>query len=416
MKQTRESVLVGVLVALVALLYAPPLDLSENIEQYLSSAFFAERITPAQLHTDFRQGRLNILIVPGHDDITVGAQYRSLKETDLNAVLGGYLFDYLSQDKTLGVFRTRDASGKTEPWFESYINSHIEAIRSFREDAKEVMSFALREGHVSVSEQSVEHNTAADDASISLYGVNKWANESAVDLVIHVHFNDYPGRYYAYPGKYRGFAIYAPEGQLPNSRASMDLAGSIAQRLISHYAKSTFPGERDNVVSDQDLIAVGSNATRDGASLLIEYGYIYEPQLQNETIRDATLRELAYLTYRGITDYFAQDGSQPIVLGDTTLLPYTFASNLTMRDEGIAVLALQAALVEDGVYPPIGKSFFNCPLSGYFGECTKASVALFQDQYMKDELKSLGLTRGNGFVGSVTRTVLNQRHRSGQEL
>ena len=50
-------------------------------------------------------------------------------------------------------------------------------------------------------------NIAPDEMGVRLYGINKWANENDIDIVIHVHFNDYPGRPRTGSGKYSGFSI-----------------------------------------------------------------------------------------------------------------------------------------------------------------------------------------------------------------
>ena len=124
----------------------------------------------------------------------------------------------------------------------------------------------------------VEHNSVANNTSLRLYAINKWANENDVEIVFHIHFNDYPGRNLDQPGKYSGFSIYIPEYQLPNHITSSGLAKSLKNQLEKYFAKSDLPIESSILIEDQELIAVGSNASRDGISVLTEYGYIYEPQ------------------------------------------------------------------------------------------------------------------------------------------
>ena len=125
-----------------------------------------------------------------------------------------------------------------------------------------------------------------------------------MDIVLHLHFNDYPGRAYDLPGKYSGFAIYIPDDQLPNYRASSEIAQSIRQELKKNQTESNFLKEKDIIIEDQQLIAVGSNASRDGVSILLEYGYIYEPEFANKAERTRALQQLAKQTYAGVKNFF----------------------------------------------------------------------------------------------------------------
>ncbi|MBI2097542.1 MAG: hypothetical protein HYT46_01215, partial [Candidatus Vogelbacteria bacterium] len=106
-------------------------------------------------------------------------------------------------------------------------------------------------------------------------------------------------------GPYRGFSIYVPEQQLPAHRLSRDLAESIKSRLLLESPVSNFPKEDAGVIEDQELIAVGAQGSRDSASLLIEYGYIYETRFTDPARRAAVLDRLAFRTVEGIRNYFA---------------------------------------------------------------------------------------------------------------
>ncbi len=160
---------------------------------------------------------------------------------------------------------------------------------------KETMSELVRAGEVH-NVEGVIHNSAPDETALKLYGINKWANENNIDIVLHIHFNDYPNRKYNREGKYSGFVIYVPEAQYSNAKASRAVAEPIFNQLAKFYPKSDFLREQDGMVGDQHLIAIGAHNTLDPVGMLIEYGYIYEPQFLNEKIRGSIIKELAFQT------------------------------------------------------------------------------------------------------------------------
>lgn len=271
--------------------------------QNLASLIFTEKLTPKDLKEHYKNKNLKILIVPGHDKDSYGAQYRGVTEENLNAKLGNYLYDYLSSNSHFSVFTIRGLSGEYNGWFLEYLRKEKTNVTSFRDKLKTVMKSFLKTGAITKNTK-VYHNPAADNTSLNLYAINKWANDNNIDLVIHIHFNDYPGRAYDLPGKHNGFAIYIPEKQLPNYTTSSEIAESIKNELVSILKPSNYKKEKDTIIEDQQLIAVGSNASRDGASILIEYGYIYEDKIYNKTLRDQTLANMAYKTYEGLKNYF----------------------------------------------------------------------------------------------------------------
>ena len=88
----------------------------------------------------------------------------------------------------------------------------------------------------------VYHNSAKDDDSLRLYAINKWANENKIEIVFHIHFNDYPGRKLNQVGEYAGFSIYVPEYQLPNHRASSELADSLKNQMEKIFCQKRSSG------------------------------------------------------------------------------------------------------------------------------------------------------------------------------
>lgn len=274
-----------------------------NILSYIAAPFFAERITPEDLRKKYENGQIKVLIVPGHDDELPGAQFRATKEADLNAKVARYLFDFFNNDDKFKPFITKEKDGSYSQWFLDYVSSNRKAVAAFRKKLKTIMRGAQASGDIK-EQKGIEHNSAAESTSIKLYAMNKWANDNDIDIVIHIHFNDYPNRARDKAGKYSGFAIYAPENQLPNSRASVSMALAVKKALESSFRASNLPMEQSTVIEDLDLIAVGSNASRDGVSILIEYGYIYEPQLARKDLAEEASQKYASLTYSGIKNYF----------------------------------------------------------------------------------------------------------------
>ena len=79
--------------------------------RYVAGPFFAERITPEQILTNYETGKIKILIVPGHSNDSFGAQFRGIKEAQMNAELGQELLSF--SEKTISLKLTPPAF-KTE--------------------------------------------------------------------------------------------------------------------------------------------------------------------------------------------------------------------------------------------------------------------------------------------------------------
>ncbi|MEK7585357.1 MAG: N-acetylmuramoyl-L-alanine amidase [Patescibacteria group bacterium] len=266
---------------------------------------FPERLTPDDAATKYAKGELRVLVVPGHDNTYSGAEFRGLRESDLTRTMAERIVFYLKQNRNLSATTTRDFStGEYSPEFASYFEREREAIRSFRSTLRRQFVSLLQSGQVK-EEVVVPHNFAPDEASIRLYGINKWANEHLIDLALHIHFNDHAGRRGGQVGKYRGFSIYVPEDQLPGHRLSHGLAESIKEKLALESPVSDLPKESSGVIQDQELIAIGANGSRDGASILVEYGYIYETRFVDPARRAFVLDLLARRTAEGLAAYFA---------------------------------------------------------------------------------------------------------------
>ena len=256
------------------------------------------------------------------------------------------------------------------------------------------------------SSPKVYHNSAPDSVAYRLYGLTKWSNENAVDIAIHIHFNDYPG-HGRIPGKYAGFAIYTPEAQYANSTTTRALSETMFKRLSKYNPVSNLPVESDGIIEERELIAIGANNTADAASALIEYGYMYEPQFLNIDTRGLAIKDLAFQTYLGLEDFFNPRGVRSLAATyDTLVLPYIWRRILPETSRELRdIYALQTALQVEGVYPPQGKDQYDCPRTGKIGPCTKSSVEVFQKKYGIEE---------NG-VGEKTIGELNRLY-SGRSL
>ena len=377
--------------------------------RYVAGPFFAERITPEQILASYKTDKIKILIVPGHNNDSFGAQFKGIKEAQMNAELGQELFEFFQKDGKFEAYAIRIKNGDYSQWFSDYFESNKEEVEKFREDSRKQMRQAIEQG-MPAGDNQVYHNSAADNDSLRLYAINKWANENNIEVVFHIHFNDYPGRKLDKLGEYSGFSIYVPEYQLPNHRASSEVAKPIKNQLEKYFAKSDLPAESFALIEDQELIAVGSNASRDGVSVLTEYGYIYEPQFANKETRGVILKELAYQTYIGIKKFFNGNDFTASEY-ETTLLPHIWNNPLKKgsASESKDTLYLQMALHKEGLYPPENKTFNDCPLSGVFGNCTFEAVKKFQEKYADGILTENDKTeKAGGFAGPKTLAKLNE--------
>ncbi len=369
-----------------------------------ASVFFVDSITESDLKELFDRaqrgnGKLRVLIVPGHDNESGGTEFRGVREADMNVEVGENLFRLLSADAAYEPVLVRTREGYT-PVFKEYFESQKKEIIAFLNEKKALMRTEVRAGTVHFLD-GVVHNSAPNDVALKLYGINKWANEHDIHIVIHVHFNDYPGRPRHRTGRYNGFAVYVPDRQFSNAKASHAVAQALFAQLSHFYAESNLPVEDSGVVEDQELIAIGANNTLDPASVLIEYGYIYEQRFLDADIREVTMRELAFQTYRGLNRFFGKYG-EVFEKYPTTLLPHDFEQPMKQGTENNpSVLSLQAALLFENLYPPAGESKRNCPLTGSFGPCTTEAVKLFQQKN--------GLPQ-SGTVGELTLQKLNEKY------
>lgn len=345
--------------------------------------------------------KIRILLVPGHEPDYGGAEYRGLKERDMNIELANNLAEILKNNSKYEVFVTRDDKSwlpELSDYFKNSWGDIVEWKNLYKEEYQGLQSII---GNNS-TKPKVYHNSAPNNVALRLYGITKWANEKDMDIVIHIHFNDNPGHTPNSPGKYGGFAIYVPEEQFVNSTTTKTIVESIFQRLSKYNAISDLKGESEGVIEESELIAIGVYNTADAPSMLIEYGYIYEPQFADKNTRDLAIKDFAFQTYLGIQDFFGS-GNDYSLAYDTLMLPYRWQREIKINDgPSKDILALQTALQSKGLYPPTSRNKNDCPRTGTFGSCTKAALIEFQSKNgIKDE---------NGIVGPKTLEVLNKEY------
>ena len=247
---------------------------------------------------------IRILIVPGHDGQSFGAQYGNIKEADMTLSLADEIYNILKKDKRFEVHITRNWQGYTKE-FTDYFTIQKDAILAFKEKAKENTKKEIAKGTL-VNDIGVPHVSVSPNVSLRLYGINKWVDENKMDVVLHIHFNDYPRPNKWVIGKYKGIAVYVPDKQMANVKESKSLGEQIYKELVTKYTVSNYEKEKAGVIEDQKLIATGARGTLDSRvrSILIEYGYIYQKIFRNTKTRHQAYKDMTGLTTKGIINYF----------------------------------------------------------------------------------------------------------------
>ncbi len=338
---------------------------------------------------------VKILIVPGHDDEFSGAQFRGVREADLTLALAKKIRDDLANDSNISVALSRNDVMYT-PELTDYFKNKSSNIASFIKNHAQDTRAAIAAGEIAVSSQ-VPHANANDVTVTRLYGINKWAAEQNFDLILHIHFNDYYPRPLSKPGDYFGYTVYVPDSQLPNARPAKPFGESVAKRIGQIFPRSSMPLEQKmsdefGVVPDLKLIALGANRTLMIPSILVEYAYIYEPQV-TVPLFSQTSQVYAQATATGITDYLSG------TVSNKHSASFHFDTDLeSSQNKKPDALMLQLVLAEMGLYPPKPKTTTDCPFTGVFGSCTKSSIESFQKKFYLSV---------DGLFGKKTRAAIN---------
>ena len=275
---------------------------SEQISRQSVALSFQESILSKDLISRYRRRKLRVLVVPGHDNQYSGASYQGKREADFNIEFARHLVETLAADPKLEVMVARDlVTGFYSAEIAELLDKDRDSVLSFKAAKKSLMNELLAGGLVE-DRSTNNHSFATSEISYRLYGINKWINDNDIDLAIHIHFNDYPG-HKSGPGKYKGITVYTPDEQYPNGQAGIDVGVAVFEALNQIRPTSNNPLELTGVVPDQELIAIGSNASVNAAAILVEYGYIYETEFQSPVEREKIFKAMAEKTYEGLVNY-----------------------------------------------------------------------------------------------------------------
>lgn len=378
-----------------AVFFVPSITIAQIQGDYRNVAV-SDQISGASTATSTTTKKVRILIVPGHQPDAGGTVFGTLYERDVAVDIADALATLLTQNPHYEVMVARTKTA-WNPILQNYFDMHTPEIETFMQSQWLQMANRLADGSFILEDDQVYHNTAPSETALQLYGINKWTNDNNYDITLHLHINDYAGRRAINIGTYDGFSIYVPDHQYSNATVSKAIGEAVAVRLNEYHATSTLPREDVGVIPDRQLIATGSNNSADTAAILIEYGYIYEPQFRDSLVRPVAIADYALQTYLGLQDFFKDSIS--LSYGSISF-PYDWTKVTGKQDErGPGVYALQAGLHYLGFYPPSGKSFSECPVSGVAGACTQTAIMEYQ------AIRGLNIT---GTLGPKTRAALNQ--------
>jgi N-acetylmuramoyl-L-alanine amidase len=342
---------------------------------------------------------VHILVVPGHEPDNGGTNFGDIYERNLVVPIGMYLENFLSENGGYQTFITRNTTA-WNPIFADYFKNNWNQIIAWEQAAKAAWLASSSAPTGSLSGEIA--NNAAPDAALHLYGITKWADENNIDLMVHIHLNNYPeAMAKKIVGKYSGFIMYMPSPSLKNSAAAEPIAQAIFDRFSLYNPVSNLPVESKGLETDDQLIAMGAYNTADMPSILIECEYIYEPQLVNLSTRDIALRDFAYQISLGIEDYYSHRAQVTAASSyDPADNVYNWQNRVENADgDSKDIYAMQTALIMDGDYPPKGTTGNDCPHSGTFGSCTKAAIGALQKKY--------GITGEDAFGAKTFSKLLN---------
>lgn len=240
-----------------------------------------------------------ILLVAGHTADTQGTVYRTLTEYELNYQMMNLLATRL-RSAGYEVVTTHQGDDYNET-FTQYFEEHKEEILDFRQAQRDAYA---EEYPLGVVTNDTDHNYASTLGVLQLYGVNHWANNHDIDAVLHIHFNDYPGRGNDNVGEHTGFSLFTSLKTNDNFVESFRLAKQIERHMLDYADRSTVLRESAGVL-ESELIAVGQANSVDAPAVLLELGFIYENKFVNPVSRQAHFDDYARAITNAVGNYFA---------------------------------------------------------------------------------------------------------------
>lgn len=248
--------------------------------------------------------KIRVLIVPGHEPNAGGTNYKNIYERDLNLQLSEIIKNDLSANPNIEVFLARDNNGWNTD-LQNYITASSTAIMNWVVNMKKEMLSKIKLGEIKTVDLDRKYTEANYRATLYLYGTNKWANENNIDLVLNVHFNN--NKMYLGSTKYGGYCMYIPDSQYGNASSSRILANYLSNEISKIENKSNIFQEKDTIIEDQQLIAIGNYDTLKIPSVVIEYAYIFEPMMLSSSTRNNFLKNAASSTATAIQNYIKNE-------------------------------------------------------------------------------------------------------------
>mgnify|MGYP001587081250 CR=1 FL=1 len=245
-----------------------------------------------------------ILVIPGHEPTSGGASFRDTHERDLALELSILIADELIHDGKFDAIISRDAS-LWLPELADHFVARKEDILSFKRRHQFWERFLYIIGLRPKGDRGDAHTEVSDETAIHLYGTNLWANENDIDLVLSVHFND-DFRKADQPGRSRGFTVFIPGDGLHNASTSLAIGRSLYAELKKVIPVTISDKVREGIFPSNSLIALGAYNTLDASSVLVEYGFVYEPQFQSERSRAYAFEVMAKATVAGILEHYSK--------------------------------------------------------------------------------------------------------------
>ena len=240
--------------------------------------------------------------MPGHDTNTGGAQFRDIYERDIVVDIAEKIADELNTQSGYNVIVARNTQ-VWNPILQNYFDDNKQSIIDWKDALQATDKTLMATGQEKVVPDMASHSEVDSKSSLELYGINKWADDNDVDLVIHLHFNNTERADMNEPGSLHGFTMFIPDSQRENSTTSRAIAKDIFTELKKDFSPEIVNNDPDGLIEDQSLIALGASNTLTKPAMLIEYGYVYEEDLWTPSDREKTLSEMATETVAGIIDY-----------------------------------------------------------------------------------------------------------------